>query len=307
MGEELDAKFQKRIMNQKRTAKIMIKRLMTVGQKRIEIKTSRRGFTLIELLVVIAIIAILAALLLPALTRAKQRAMAAQCLGNQKQLAFAWIMYCDDNNDRLPNFNTIPNAAGDPPWLYRPLSAPPVIPPNAGPQEIQVLLETEGFRDGCLFAYAPNPSILHCPADTRSSKPVGAGFAYGSLSPVASLNGEKPELFNRNDLEDPSGRFLWIEENDSRGENGGSWNFTSSNAPSFQSSLMVDSGAVFHNTGGTFSWADGHASNRRWQDAAAIAFAASADPKKYQNPPTFGQAPNDVLFLAEGYPTASNP
>jgi prepilin-type processing-associated H-X9-DG protein len=257
--------------------------------------------------VVIAIIAILAALLLPSLSRAKLKAMSVQCLSNQKQLIMAWSLYCDDNDDNLPNFATVTNARGDSPWLVRPLATPPTVPAGASAEELAIEKEKEGFRQGVLFSYAPNPNILHCPADTRINKPVGAGFAFGSLSPVASLNGEKPEMYRRTVLHHPSERFLWVEENDSRGENGGSWNFTASAPPDFQSSKMVDSGAVFHGSTSTFSWADGHANSHKWLDQPAIAFAASADPSKYGSAPTFAQAPRDAYFLAQGYPTSSNP
>src|ERR1700723_3212776 len=84
------------------------------------VKLRRAGFTLIELLVVIAIIGILASILLPVLSRAKMRAVAASCMSNNKQLCLAWLMYAGDNSDNLA-INSDPHISnfylGTPTWV----------------------------------------------------------------------------------------------------------------------------------------------------------------------------------------------
>lgn len=77
--------------------------------------------------------------------------------------------------------------------------------------------------------------------------------------------------------------------------------------PTFPSAAFVDSPAVFHGVSSTFSWADGHVSSRKWMDPATRVFAASMNPQKIASPPPFSQAPNDIIFLANGYATKYNP
>src|ERR1039458_8563119 len=143
-----------------------------------------RGFTLIELLVVIAITAILAALLLPVLGRAKARALAIACTSNSKQLGLAWHLYSDDNAGRLVN-NGVFNG-------WKVFAGPQTGQPIETPNWVYGLLDWSASPDitnsqliaaGLLFPYTTQCKIYKCPAD-RSLAPVqgASGFAERVLS-----------------------------------------------------------------------------------------------------------------------------
>ena len=275
-----------------------------------------RGFTLIELLVVIAIIAILAAMLLPALSRAKMKATAATCLSNQKQLALCWMMYADDNNDKMVGFG---QSAADH-WRVGP-NVPafvmPPLPPGISTPDLAKYLDEAGFKQGAFYNYSKNPAIIHCPGDMRIK--ISTSFAYTSYSGVGGLNGAVSKgycLFKRSQIKRPTEVILWVEENDPRqgsagglpfGDNFGPWEFRNPPQPPSYIEDWWDSPAVFHGNSSTFSFADGHAATRKWLDGPTISYAASMDPAKYSSSPTYAQCARDIGFVARGYASIYNP
>jgi prepilin-type N-terminal cleavage/methylation domain-containing protein/prepilin-type processing-associated H-X9-DG protein len=259
------------------------------------------AFTLIELLVVITIIATLAALLLPALVRAKQKAAALACANNLRQLGVCFHLYAVDNQDVLPPNNSIA--------LFTPGASSVTMPGPKGiswcPDHARTDTNTVDLESGVLFQYNRSVGIYHCPSDrstieTLDGQPL-TQLRNRSYNMSQSVNGypEYLNLFWQLGLTNipswkklttigqpaPSQLFVFIDEHPDTLYDAQFGN--PAGAPVYPP-IWFDMPADRHSQGAELSFADGHAEHWRWRVPKAFQFMGQ--------PPSPGDMP-DFLHI----------
>lgn len=275
----------------------------------------RRAFSLIELLVVITIIAIVAALMLPTLSKAKQQATAASCLNNQKQMASAFHMYTADNFELIVQMADYETGADIFPgggfW------GGPVTPPSTwnGPATALLAVQTGLISSNAFYFYCNTVETYHCPGDRRiDNSPTVTGlngWAYDSYSRTQNLGGEPYDDYwgaggtytKMSAIPMPSSTFSMIEDADWRGYNVGTWAVKWTRT-AFE---WQDPPAMSHIDVNSISFADGHAELHKWTNPAIVAAgqgAAHGIPEVNWNGPTNGA---DYDYVYKGYQFPGHP
>jgi len=241
----------------------------------------RKGFTLIELLVVIAIIAVLMAILMPALNIAREQARGIACSSNQKSLALGYIMYAGDNDDTVCGGMADDRTVnGVPPWVMPPLenSSGSIVPMGGSGVPVTRRQRYNGLMEGELYKYIKDVGAYHCPGDNRVTRgtSLGTGLAfliYRSYSLTDYMRATKssdPKKLSA--FRSQATKMLFVEEiydGSAGNHNHGGWSYRPG------AGSMWDPLGIFHSNACTFSFMDGHAERKKWDDHRTVIYCMS--------------------------------
>jgi len=222
------------------------------------------AFTLIELLVVIAIIAILAAMLLPALASAKKKAQRIQCTSNLKQLQLGWVMYYGDNNDQLISNDRYAVTKPQPETYW--------VSNSSLPSVLSKVDLDFSIENGTLYPYNKSVALYHCPGDTETITAGGAAYprardysmnAFMNGNPLDTTSAYPGYTLNKKSVDirnpGPTQAFVFVEE-DRNSIDDGCFGIN----PDPATTGINNKPAAYHGAGSTFGFADGHAEFVRW-------------------------------------------
>ena len=214
-----------------------------------------RGFTLIELLVVIAIIAILMAILMPALHRVREQGRRTLCLNNLKQLALSWIMYADENDDKIVNgaagYSYTDTGWGDhgkeQAWVGQCWASD-----YGSGGQMAAELQKEAIKEGAIWPYVKDVDLYKCPTGSRGEMLTYAiMFSMNAVNHTPTQGVRGAHIKRRTEITNPSPayRLVFIDEG---------WVTPDAFAVYYDTEQWWDDAPVRHGDGTNVSFADGH-------------------------------------------------